>query len=228
MTSDPPSRTLASIPLPRAIRCEVLWAFPDDRFGHAGRAERAGSIESFGEVAGEVFGGGVAAGEGRVLIDVGVIELLRDRVESFFRRGEVDGELVALQLLDLENNLYLVGVAVQRLRPVFVVDQIMGGLETGRDGDAVGHELPAVSCQLKTVASRVIASPACASGGIARRASRTFLAVAVGPDAWSRLTSKQRRAPEDSASRVNARSAGMVSLQPLASASPARATCSGA
>src|SRR6266567_2367072 len=105
MTSDPTSRTLASIPLPRAIRCEVLWAFPDDRFGHAGRAERAGSIESFGEVAGEVFGGGVAARERRVLIDVGVVELLRNRVESPFRRDEVHGEVAPLQRFSLEHNL---------------------------------------------------------------------------------------------------------------------------
>ena len=57
----------------------VLRALPDGHLRDARPAERARGLEALGEVAREILGGGVAAAEGGMLVDVGVVELLRDR-----------------------------------------------------------------------------------------------------------------------------------------------------
>src|SRR5438445_397742 len=82
-----------------------------------------------------------------VLVDVLVIELQRDRFEGLLRRDEIDGEVVRLELFRLDRRLDLVGVAVKRLGPSLVIDQVVRRLEAGGDGHAVRHGIT-FSCQL--------------------------------------------------------------------------------
>src|SRR5207245_6423683 len=71
----------------------------------------------------------------------GIVELLRDRLERFLRRNEVDRQVVLLELVGLQSRLDLVGVPVKRLRPSCVVDQVVGRLEPRGDGNAIWHSL---------------------------------------------------------------------------------------
>ena len=77
----------------------ILGPFPDGDLGDFRPAQGARGFEAFGEMEGEVFRGRVPSAEGRMLVDVGVVELLRDRFERLLRRDEIHGDVVALELL---------------------------------------------------------------------------------------------------------------------------------
>ena len=64
---------------------------------------------------------------GELLVQVGVVELLSDRLERRTRGDEVDGDVVALELLRFKDRFDAVRVAVQRLGPALVIDQVVRG-----------------------------------------------------------------------------------------------------
>ena len=80
--------------VPRA----VLRPFADGHLSDAGPAEHPGGVQPLRKPPRDVLGGRVAARELGVVIDVGVVELLRDRLERLLRLGEVDREVVLLEL----------------------------------------------------------------------------------------------------------------------------------
>ena len=100
--------------------------------------------ESICDNAGKRLGGGVHAGEGRIVVQIAVVELVQDGVQRLARSTDVDHEVVGVESCAPERRVDDVRRAVKSLRrPEHLTAEAVGDHHMVADGDAE-HGLPSV------------------------------------------------------------------------------------